>query len=201
MGRINRAERRFLADILFGFITRDYRMVAQRHFDIGYVPAAQSVDDFSLAIRSIGEPLHGRTAQDISMARVLGQLFAITDLFDMQTRPELVLLQKSMVLVEGVARALDPALDIWTIAEPVVGDWLRREEGPLGKIEDVKDGFAVFTDATRRVPVILRQAEAALADYHAQKPDRELLPRWMVLALAWLALLLVAVMIWRLATL
>lgn len=202
MGRINRTERRFLADILFGFITRDYTMVAQRHFDIGYVPAAQSVDDFSLAIRSIGEPLHGRTAQDISMARVLGQLFAITDLFEMQTRPELVLLQKSMVLVEGVARALDPALDIWTIAEPVVSDWLRREEGPLGKLEDIKDGFGVFTDATRRVPAILVQAETALADFHAQtRASQSLLPRPMLLALAWLVLILVAVMIWRLATL
>ena len=201
MGRINRAERRFLADILFGFITRDYRMVAQRHFDIGYVPAAQSVDDFSLAIRSIGEPLHGRTAQDISMARVLGQLFTITDLFQMQARPELVLLQKSMVLVEGVARALDPELDIWTIAEPVVGDWLRREEGPLGKIEDAKDGFKIFADAARRVPVILSQAELALADFHAEKGRREAFPRWMLLGLGWLALVLLAVMIWRQATL
>ncbi|WP_375452358.1 2-polyprenylphenol 6-hydroxylase [uncultured Devosia sp.] len=200
MGRINRGERRFLADILFGFITRDYRLVAQRHFDIGYVPAAQSVDDFSLAIRSIGEPLHGRTAQDISMARVLGQLFVITDLFDMQTRPELVLLQKSMVLVEGVARALDPNLDIWTIAEPVVGDWLRREEGPVGKIEDVKDGLRVFADAARRVPVILAQTEAILADYQAEKPNGAMLPRPMVLALGWLAMALVAVIIWRVAT-
>src|SRR5690606_30146983 len=125
MGRIGKFERRFLADILYGFITRNYRLVAQRHFDIGYVPAHQSVDDFTLAIRSIGEPLHGRKATEISMAKVLGQLFAITDLFEMRTRPELVLLQKSMVLVEGVARNLDPELDIWTIAEPVVGDWLR----------------------------------------------------------------------------
>jgi ubiquinone biosynthesis protein len=176
-------------------------MVAQRHFDIGYVPAAQSVDDFSLAIRSIGEPLHGRTAQDISMARVLGQLFTITDLFDMQARPELVLLQKSMVLVEGVARALDPELDIWTIAEPVVGDWLRREEGPQGKLTDLKDGLKVFADAARRVPVILSQAELALADFHAQKHNREIFPRWMLLALGWLGLILVAVMIWRLARL
>ena len=135
------------------------------------------------------------------MARVLGQLFTITDLFDMQARPELVLLQKSMVLVEGVARALDPALDIWTIAEPVVGDWLRREEGPLGKIEDVKDGLRVFADAAKRVPRILSQAEAALADFHADKGRREAFPRWMLLALGWLALALIAVMIWRLATL
>ena len=184
MGRINRRERRFLADILYGFITRNYRLVAERHFDIGYVPKDQSVDDFALAIRSIGEPLHGRTAQDISMARVLGQLFVITDLFNMQTRPELVLLQKSMVLVEGVARALDPALDIWTVAEPVVGDWLRKEEGPLGRVQDIRDQISIFAEAAQRVPVILGQAELALADYHANKRPPDRLTRWALLLVA-----------------
>jgi len=198
MGRINRAERRFLADILYGFITRDYTMVARRHFDIGYVPPHQSVDDFALAIRSIGEPLHGRTARDISMAKVLGQLFAITELFDMQTRPELVLLQKSMVLVEGVARALDPELDIWTIAEPVVGEWLRREAGPIGRIEDLSDGLKDFAEAARRVPAILADAELALADYHARKTKRALIRPWMVLTIAWLALIALVLLIWRL---
>ena len=198
MGRINRRERRFLADILYGFITRNYRLVAERHFDIGYVPKDKSVDDFALAIRSIGEPLHGRTASDISMARVLGQLFAITDLFAMQTRPELVLLQKSMVLVEGVARALDPDLDIWTVAEPVVGDWLRKEEGPLGKIEDIKTGFAVFNDAARRIPVILTQTELALADYHANKSRRDDgLLRWALLALIGVGILFGLAATWR----
>ncbi|MBD8066297.1 2-polyprenylphenol 6-hydroxylase [Devosia sp. PTR5] len=167
MGRINKRERRFLADILYGFITRDYALVAQRHFDIGYVPPDQSVDDFMLAIRSIGEPLHGRTAADISMARVLGQLFTITDLFQMQTRPELVLLQKSMVLVEGVARSLDPELDIWTVAEPVVGDWLRREEGPVGRFEDLSGHLKRFSDAAGRVPTLLVQAELLMAEHRA----------------------------------
>lgn len=198
MGRINRAERRFLADILYGFITRDYHMVARRHFEIGYVPAYQSVDDFALAIRSIGEPLHGRTASDISMAKVLGQLFAVTELFDMQTRPELVLLQKSMVLAEGVARALDPNLDIWTIAEPVVGDWLRREAGPLGRIEDVSDSLRSFADAARRVPAIIADAELALADYHAQKAKPPVIKPWMLLALGWLGLVTLVVLIVRL---
>ncbi|MET3927263.1 2-polyprenylphenol 6-hydroxylase [Devosia sp. 2618] len=188
MGRINRKERRFLADILYGFITRNYRLVAERHFDIGYVPKDQSVDDFALAIRSIGEPLHGRTASDISMARVLGQLFTITDLFSMQTRPELVLLQKSMVLVEGVARALDPDLDIWTVAEPVVGDWLRKEAGPLGRLQDVKDHFDVAVDAAGRLPVIIAQAELALADYHANKAR----PRDKLLRRALLGLIIIA---------
>jgi ubiquinone biosynthesis protein len=200
MGRINRAERRFLADILYGFITRDYRMVARRHFDIGYVPANQSVDDFALAIRSIGEPLHGRTASDISMAKVLGQLFAVTELFDMQTRPELVLLQKSMVLVEGVARALDPDLDIWTIAEPVVGDWLRREAGPVGRIEEFSDGLKNFADAARRVPTLITDAELALADYHAQKTRRPIIAPWMLIVLAWLVLIVLVLLIWRLVT-
>lgn len=169
MGRINRRERRFLADILYGFITRNYRLVAERHFEIGYVPKEQSVDDFALAIRSIGEPLHGRTASDISMAKVLGQLFTITELFSMQTRPELVLLQKSMVLVEGVARSLDPNLDIWTVAEPVVGDWLRKEAGPLGRIEDLKEHFTAIANAAGRLPVIAAQAELALAQYNVDK--------------------------------
>jgi len=202
MGRINRRERRFLADILYGFITRDYRMVAQRHFEIGYVPGNQSVDDFALAIRSIGEPLHGRTASDISMAKVLGQLFAITDLFDMQTRPELVLLQKSMVLVEGVARALDPDLDIWTVAEPVVGDWLRREAGPMGQIETLGVHLKVMAEAAGRVPVILAQAELALADYHAGKGRRaDPLMRLMLLGLMAIAGLTLVVVLWRVLTL
>jgi ubiquinone biosynthesis protein len=203
MGRINRKERRFLADILFGFITRNYRLVAERHFDIGYVPKDQSVDDFALAIRSIGEPLHGRTASDISMAKVLGQLFAITDLFSMQTRPELVLLQKSMVLVEGVARALDPDLDIWTVAEPVVGDWLRKEAGPLGRLEDLKDHFTVIAEAAGRLPVIAAQAELALADYHAGKlvPRRDGLLRSALLALIGVTGLVMLTLLYRLLTL
>jgi ubiquinone biosynthesis protein len=201
MGRINRRERRFLADILYGFITRDYHMVAQRHFDIGYVPKDQSVDDFALAIRSIGEPLHGRTASDISMARVLGQLFAVTDLFAMQTRPELVLLQKSMVLVEGVARALDPGLDIWTVAEPVVGDWLRKEAGPMGRIEDLKDHARTIAEAAGRVPVILAQAELALADYHANKHRRtDWVMRWALLGLMGIVGVTFLALLWRLLT-
>ncbi|MFC3705269.1 2-polyprenylphenol 6-hydroxylase [Devosia honganensis] len=199
MGRINRRERRFLADILYGFITRDYRLVAQRHFDIGYVPQHQSVDDFALAIRSIGEPLHGRTAADISMARVLGQLFAVTELFDMQTRPELVLLQKSMVLAEGVSRTLDPALDIWTVAEPVVGQWLRREEGPLGRIDDLVGHLTRLGEAAVRVPDLLAQAELTMQEHRAmmrRPPDR--LMRGAGLAVLSAVFVLILVLIWRL---
>jgi ubiquinone biosynthesis protein len=183
MGRITKRERRFLADILYGFISRDYRMIAQRHFDIGYVPEHQSVDDFSLAIRSIGAPLHGRTAADISMGKVLGQLFAITELFDMQTRPELVLLQKSMVLVEGVARTLDPDLDIWTVAEPVVGEWVRREAGPVGRLEDLAEHANTAIEAAGRLPAILRDAQAVLADLRTSHARGRSIPHWMAVTL------------------
>ena len=202
MGRIGKSERRFLADILFGFITRNYRLVAQRHFDIGYVPPHQSVDDFTLAIRSIGEPLHGRTAADISMARVLGQLFTITDLFEMQTRPELVLLQKSMVLVEGVARTLDPDLDIWTVAEPVVAEWLRREEGPIGRLEDLAGHLTRIGEAAGRVPGLMAQAELALAEHRAMmNRPRDRLMRGLALAVLGAALVLIGALIWRVLTL
>ena len=192
MGRISRKERRFLADILYGFITRNYRMIAERHFEIGYVPKHQSVDDFALALRSIGEPLHGRTATDISMAKVLGQLFSTTELFEMQTRPELVLLQKSMVLVEGVSRALDPELNIWTVAEPVVGDFVRREAGPLGRIEDFKDNFDIAVDTVGKLPGLINRAEAALDDYDAEKRSPQRLSTRRMLVVAFWVLVVIA---------
>ncbi|MGH6846572.1 MAG: 2-polyprenylphenol 6-hydroxylase, partial [Methylocella sp.] len=116
MGRLGLKERRFLAEILYGFIKRDYRRVAEVHFEAGYVPRVHKVEDFAQAIRAIGEPIHSRTADQISMAKLLTLLFEITGLLDMKTRTELVLLQKTMVVVEGVARTLDPKLNVWTTA-------------------------------------------------------------------------------------
>ena len=140
MGRLGPKERRFLAEILFGFITRDYQHTAQIHFDAGYVPRHHSVESFAQAIRAIGEPIHNRTAEDISMAKLLMLLFEVTGLFDMRTRPELLLLQKTMVVVEGVARTLDPKLDMWSVADPVVREWIKRNLGPAGRLEDVAEG-------------------------------------------------------------
>ena len=140
MGRLGPKERRFLAEILYGFITRDYRRTAEVHFEAGYVPSHHSIEDFAQAIRAIGEPIHNRTADDISMAKLLTLLFEVTGLFDMRTRPELLLLQKTMVVVEGVGRSLDPKLDMWTTAEPVVREWIARNLGPAGRIEDAAEG-------------------------------------------------------------
>ena len=140
MGRLGPKERRFLAEILHGLITRDYHRTAAVHFEAGYVPPHHSVEVFAQAMRAIGEPIHGRTAEEISMADLLGQLFAYTEVFDMQTRPELMLLQKTMVVVEGVARALDPALNIWTAAEPIAKEWIEANYGVAGRLREAGEG-------------------------------------------------------------
>ena len=133
------------------------------HFEAGYVPPHHSVESFAQAIRAIGEPIHNRAAEDISMAKLLMLLFEVTGLFDMRTRPELLLLQKTMVVVEGVGRSLDPKLDIWTAAEPVVREWMERHLGPVGRIEDVAQGAGEVGRFVGQMPAMLGRA-ARIAD-------------------------------------
>ena len=155
MGRLGSKERRFLAEILLGFITRNYQRTAELHFEAGYVPRHHSVESFAQAIRAIGEPIHNRTAEEISMAKLFALLFEVTGLFDMRTRPELLLLQKTMVVVEGVARSLDPRLDMWAVAEPVVREWIERNLGPVGRIEDAAEGAIEVARVLAAVPGLL----------------------------------------------
>jgi ubiquinone biosynthesis protein len=167
MGRLGPKERRFLAEILHGLITRDYHRAAAIHFEAGYVPPNQSVEVFAQAMRAIGEPIHGRTASEISMADLLGQLFAYTEVFDMATRPELILLQKTMVVVEGVARSLDPELNIWTAAEPIAREWVETNLGVAGRLREAGEGAELFARIAAQVPALLERAEGtalALAD-------------------------------------
>jgi ubiquinone biosynthesis protein len=162
MGRLGAKERLFLAEILHGFITRDYQRTAEVHFEAGYVPPHHSVENFAQAIRAIGEPIHNRAAEDISMAKLLTLLFEVTGLFDMRTRPELLLLQKTMVVVEGVARSLDPKLEIWTAAEPVVREWMTRHLGPAGRLENAADGTLEIGRFLGKVPGLLTRGGRVL---------------------------------------
>jgi ubiquinone biosynthesis protein len=171
MGRLGPKERLFLAEILHGFITRDYVRTAEVHFEAGYVPAHHSVANFAQAIRAIGEPIHNRTAEDISMAKLLTLLFEVTGLFDMRTRPELLLLQKTMVVVEGVARSLDPKLDMWTTAEPVVREWMTRHLGPAGKLENAAQGVAEVGRFVGSVPGLLTRGARVLDQLDAMTRD------------------------------
>jgi len=130
MGRIDRRARVWLAEILYGLITGDYRRVAEIHFEAQYVPAHHNVDEFATALRAAGEPIRGLPVKEISIGRMLETLFAITRDFDMQTQPHLLLLQKTMVMNEGVATALDPDINMWETAEPFLREWIRSELGP-----------------------------------------------------------------------
>jgi ubiquinone biosynthesis protein len=184
IGRLSKDERRYLAEILWGFINRDYVQVAKAHFDAGYVPAGQSMELFAQALRSVGEPVIGRPASEVSMGRLLGQLFEITALFDMHLRPELVLLQKTMVTVEGVARRIDPDNDLWAAAKPVVERWMTRELSPINKARDAIEQMISAAKA------IVRLAEAP-APPVVVEPRRDPLGGW-ALGLAALATLLAA---------
>ena len=158
-GRIGKKEQRFLAEILHGFITRNYDRVAEVHIEAGYVPSKYGTAAFAQAIRAIGEPIQGQSADTISMAKLLTLLFEVTELFDMETRPELLLLQKTMVVVEGVARTLDPEFNMWKAAEPVVSDWVIGNLGPRAVLQDAGDGLRAFAALARQAPEFKARAE------------------------------------------
>src|SRR5262245_10358972 len=161
MGRLTPKERLFLAEILYGFIRRDYVRVAKVHFDAGYVPPHQHPAVFAQALRAIGEPIMDRPAHEISMARLLTQLFEVTGQFDMATQPQLLLLQKTMVVVEGVARMLNPHFNMWSSSEPVLREWIEKKLGPLGQIEGAAEGAASLGRLFATLPEMLVEAQAA----------------------------------------
>lgn len=137
MGRLDEYTRRVYAEILFGFIRKDYRRVAEVHFEAGYVPADRDMDEFARALRVVGEPIFGMDATRISMARLLAYLFEVTERFGMETRTELILLQRTMVVVEGVARSLDAHINIWQVARPIVEAYIKQNIGPRALLRDL----------------------------------------------------------------
>jgi len=156
MGRLDRSSRNYLADMLLGFLDRDYDRVADVHFEAGYVPRHKSRDAFKQAVRSIGEPLFDRPLEEISIARLLAQLFQITETFEMETRPELLLLQKSMLVAEGVGRKLNPSVNMWLLARPLIEQWMIENRGPEARLRDT---IGDALDILERLPATLGRAE------------------------------------------
>ncbi len=157
MGRIDRRARAWLAEILYGLITGNYRRVAEIHFEAQYVPAHHSVEEFATALRAVGEPMRGLPVKDMSIGMMLDGLFGITRDFDMVTQPHLLLLQKTMVMVEGVATGLDPDINLWVTAAPLVEDWIRTELGPEAAIAD---RLVADVKTLARLPELVRRIEA-----------------------------------------
>ena len=169
MGRLDRATRYYLADMLLGFLTGDYRRVALVHFQAGYVPAHQSIEIFTQACRSIGEPLANKPLNEISVGRLLAQLFAITEQFEMETQPQLLLLQKSMLTAEGVGRALNPEINMWELARPLIEDWMREHRGPEARVIDEFEGLL---NALRSLPVAIRGTQRTADLLEKRRPPR-----------------------------
>ena len=156
MGRLDKKTRQYLAEMLLGFLTGDYRRVAEVHVKAGYVPADQSVDAFAQAARSIAEPILGLALSDISLARLLAQLFRITEKFQMETQPQLLLLQKTMLVAEGVGRRLYPDVNMWDLARPLIEDWMVREMGPETRL---RDAMGDVVRGLERLPTLLADME------------------------------------------
>ena len=162
MGRLDKMSKRFLAEILFGFIQRDYRKVAEVHLIAGLVPKEVPIDDLAQALRSIGEPIFGQAVKDISGGKLLKQLFDVTEKFNMQTQPQLLMLQKTMVVVEGVARKLNPNTNIWTTSKPVLESWLRETKDPMTKLNETLQNTSEVIKRLPEFPEIMDKANQAL---------------------------------------
>ena len=162
MGRLDRPTRFYLADMLLGFLSGDYRRVAEVHFAAGYVPPRRSVDAFAQACRAIGEPILGQPLQEISFARLLAQLFEVTEQFAMETQPQLLLLQKTMVQVEGLGRRLDPEVNIWALARPLIETWMRDNRGPEARLRERIESLVEVVDG---VPRLMRSIESLIDDW------------------------------------
>jgi len=181
MGRIDEYTRRVYAEILFGFIRKDYRRVAEVHFEAGYVPPDRDVDEFARSLRAVGEPIFGLDASQVSMARLLAYLFEVTERFGMETRTELILLQRTMVVVEGVARSLDPNINIWDVAKPIVESYIKDNIGPKALLRDLAKTATVVARFGPKLPglveaALIRQAEPEMPS----KPSGRWLPiLWM----------------------
>ncbi|OYY90053.1 MAG: 2-polyprenylphenol 6-hydroxylase [Sphingomonas sp. 28-66-16] len=191
MGRIDRRARVWLAEILYGLITGNYRRVAEIHFEAGYVPAHHNVAEFATALRAVGEPMRGMPVKDMSVGTMLEGLFNITRDFDMQTQPHLLLLQKTMVMVEGVATALDPDINMWETADPFVREWIRTELGPEAYVADrlIKD-----LQTVARLPDLIRNIERQFPNAGGAPPAPPLRPIEPVRIGGWWGYLLVALL-------
>jgi ubiquinone biosynthesis protein len=189
MGRLDRKTRNYLADMLIGFLDRDYKRVAEVHFEAGYVPARKSVGAFTQAIRAIGEPILGKPLHEISLAHLLAHLFQVTETFEMEAQPQLLLLQKTMLVAEGVGRTLDPSVNMWSLARPLIEEWIVINRGPEARVRDM------VTDTVSKLeqlPQLLGRAEAVAealsggqpaGSRYDDAPSRGLRSDWMLYGL------------------
>ena len=195
MGRIDKETRHYLADMLLGFVMGDYDLVADVHFRAGYVPANKDRQAFKLAVRAIGEPIFGQASSDISIARLLAQLFQVTQQFDMETQPQLLLLQKTMLLAEGVGRQLAPNTNMWQLSQPLIEEWMKENRGPEAKLIEVTTNTL---NALERLPKAISNLENITSKTIIDRLDlkKKDTQRLLVIWPLWFAIGLLAVLFW-----
>ena len=176
MGRIDLYTRRVYAQILNGFINKKYRKVAEVHFEAGYISYDQDIDKFAQALRSVGEPIFGMEASKISIAKLLGHLFEVTERFGMQVRTELLLLQRTMVVVEGVGRSLNPNLNMWEVARPVVETYIKENLGPRAVVRDIAESAKAIVKFGPHAPYLIEKSLRNALDFKPPKPHKRRLP-------------------------
>ncbi len=169
MGRLDLESRKHLAEILVGFLSRDYRRVADVFVRAGFVPPDEDRDAFAQAARAIGEPILGKPLADISIGRLFGQILTVAEQFHMQQQPHLLLLQKTMVVAEGVGRALNPSVNIWQTAEPLVADWIARHLGPQARVIEMAQDLQGLAS---RAPTVMRRLDRVLERFEKETPIR-----------------------------
>ncbi len=162
MGRLDKSNRKYLAEILYGFIKRDYVKVAEVHFQAGLVSKEESKEQFAQALRSVGEPIFGQSIKNISGGNLLAQLFEITEKFNMTTQTPLLLLQKTMVVVEGVARKLYPETNIWEVSKPILENWIKDLKGPRATVEGAINTSSEILKRIPDFPNFMDKADYAL---------------------------------------
>jgi ubiquinone biosynthesis protein len=161
MGRISRQDQLYLAEMLWAFLNKKYEKVAEIHRNAGFVPSDISIKQFALANRAIAEPIFNKPLNEISVGKLLGQLFMVAEHFKMETQPQLLLLQKTMVLAEGVGRMFQPDVNMWKLAEPLIADWAKQNLGPTAQVKDIADEGL---QALKRLPALVRQSEQVLLE-------------------------------------
>jgi len=156
MGTLSEEDKKYLARNFLCFFKRDYRGVAEAHVESGWVPSGTSVDEFENAIRSVCEPIFNKPLKEISFGKLLIRLFQTSRQFNMEIQPQLTMLQKTLLNVEGLGRDLDPNLDLWQTASPFLETWLKKEMGPKKIIGDIKKELPHFLSLAPRVPTLIK---------------------------------------------
>jgi ubiquinone biosynthesis protein len=157
VGTLNKEDKRYLAENFVAFFNRDYLKVAQLHVDSGWVPANTSVEEFESAIRTVCEPIFQKPLQDISFGQVLFNLFNTARRFNMQVQPQLVLLQKTLLYIEGLGRQLYPQLDLWQTAKPFLENWVQQQMGPAALWREMKANLPFWVEKMPEMPGLLHQ--------------------------------------------